>query len=39
LEDDLRRRLLAWMRETSDPLLAGPVASPYSRESLRRLGA
>jgi N-sulfoglucosamine sulfohydrolase len=39
LEDDLRRRLLAWMRETSDPLLANPVASPYYSESLRRLGA
>jgi arylsulfatase A-like enzyme len=38
-EKDLRRRLLAWMRETHDPLLAGPVASPYYDDALRRLQA
>jgi hypothetical protein len=39
VEAELRVRLLLWMRETDDPLLQGPVASPYYYESLRRLGA
>jgi N-sulfoglucosamine sulfohydrolase len=37
IEMDLRQRLLAWMQETHDPLLAGPVASPYYADSLRWL--
>ena len=37
LEADLRTRLLTWMRETADPILQGPVPSPYYFKSLRRL--
>ena len=36
-EADLRERLLRWMLETADPLVLGPVASPYYHEALRRL--
>jgi arylsulfatase A-like enzyme len=39
IEVDLRQRLLAWMRDTADLLLEGPVASPYYYEVLRRLGS
>lgn len=34
---DLRQRLLGWMAQTDDPLLGGPVASPYYADALRRL--
>jgi arylsulfatase A-like enzyme len=37
VETNLRHRLLQWMQETQDPLLDGPVASPYYHESIRRL--
>ena len=36
-EADLRQRLLLWMQRTDDPLLRGPVASPYYADALRRL--
>ncbi len=40
---DVRRRLaadlLAWMRATDDPILDGPVPSPYRAAALRALGA
>ena len=39
IERDLRQRLLEWMRATDDPLLAGPVASPYFTDALSTLGA
>lgn len=34
---ELRRHLLDWMQRTDDPLLSGPVASPYYRRALRLL--
>jgi N-sulfoglucosamine sulfohydrolase len=34
VEADLRARLLAWMRATQDPLLDGPVASPYYADAV-----
>jgi N-sulfoglucosamine sulfohydrolase len=36
-EADLRGRLLDWMRSTRDPLLEGPVASPYYTDVLALL--
>jgi arylsulfatase A-like enzyme len=38
-EADLRQRLLRWMAETEDPLLRGPVASPYYADALQHLRA
>ncbi|HEV2414178.1 MAG TPA: sulfatase-like hydrolase/transferase, partial [Candidatus Dormibacteraeota bacterium] len=35
-EHELSDRLWAWMRETSDPLLDGPIPSPYYRASMDR---
>ena len=32
--EDLRRHLLGWMQETGDPILGGPIASPYYHHSL-----
>lgn len=37
VERDLRQRLLHWMKTTDDPLLQGPIASPYYDEAKRRL--
>jgi arylsulfatase A-like enzyme len=34
---DLVRQLRAWMHETQDPLLAGPVASPFYYQAIRTL--
>ena len=39
VEHDLRQRLLEWMRSTDDPLLDGPVSSPYYADALARLEA
>ena len=36
LEQELGRRLWAWMRETNDALLNGPIPSPYYRASMDR---
>ena len=36
VEHDLSNRLWAWMRETNDPLLDGPVPSPYYRRAMDR---
>lgn len=35
VEDDLSAALWAWMRETRDPLLHGPVASPRYRQAMQ----
>ena len=37
VEQDLNLRLLNWMQSTNDPLLNGPVASPYYTEALAHL--
>ncbi len=37
IERDLKQRLYAWMQATDDPLLNGPIPSPYYAETLRRL--
>lgn len=34
IQADLRNGLLAWMRQTADPLLDGPVMSPFYRDSI-----
>jgi arylsulfatase A-like enzyme len=34
---DLGRQLRAWMQETEDPLLHGPIASPFYHEAIRTL--
>jgi arylsulfatase A-like enzyme len=34
VEANLRERLLEWMRRTDDPLLNGPVASPYYADAV-----
>jgi hypothetical protein len=31
---DLSERLLAWMEAVEDPLLAGPVATPYYKQAM-----
>jgi hypothetical protein len=36
IEGELSERLWSWMRETGDPLLEGPVASPRYRAALER---
>jgi N-sulfoglucosamine sulfohydrolase len=37
LEKELRHRLLDWMRETGDPILQGPIPSPYYVKALEWL--
>ena len=32
---DLSRRLPAWMTQVNDPILKGPIATPYYRRSMR----
>lgn len=35
IKQQLERRLYSWMRRTEDPILSGPIATPYYQESLR----
>jgi len=35
--DDLRLRLYHWMQETGDPILRGPITSPFYRSGLQLL--
>ena len=37
IESELEAKLATWMRETGDPLLDGPVASPFYRRAVRGL--
>jgi N-sulfoglucosamine sulfohydrolase len=37
VEADLRGRLLRWMEDTDDPLLRGPITSPYWADAVQRL--
>lgn len=37
VESTLRQRLLEWMQQTGDPILDGPVASPYYHKALKLL--
>jgi len=37
VEANLRKRLLQWMKETNDPILNGPIPSPYYENALRWL--
>jgi N-sulfoglucosamine sulfohydrolase len=37
--NDLRLRLLSWMKETQDPLLAGPITSPFYEAGRKKLKA
>ena len=37
--DKLRRALAGWMRDTGDPLLKGPIASPFYYRSISDLQA
>lgn len=34
IEHDLKAKLLGWMESTDDPLLQGPIASPYYKAAL-----
>ena len=37
IERELRGRLLQWMRDTDDPILDGPISSPYYDKALHLL--
>jgi len=38
VEAELKAALVSWMRETDDPLLRGPVSSPFKEAAFRELG-
>jgi hypothetical protein len=33
----LRKQLLAWLKETHDPILDGAIASPYNARAIQQL--
>ena len=35
--EDLRQRLFQWMQDTDDPILKGPIASPYYTRAISQL--
>ncbi|MBZ0301905.1 MAG: DUF4976 domain-containing protein, partial [Anaerolineae bacterium] len=37
IERDLKQRLYRWMQDTDDPILQGPVPSPYYHDALALL--
>ena len=37
VSEELRSHLLAWMQETDDPILHGPIASPFYFNAMRQL--
>lgn len=37
IQADLRQRLFQWMQDTGDPILDGPIASPYYERAMRQL--
>ena len=39
IQEQLRQKLVAWMKETHDPLLNGPVRSIYNRKICEQLKA
>jgi hypothetical protein len=37
VEEKLKQELVAWMQKTNDPILSGPIASPYYDKTLELL--
>lgn len=37
VEEELKQELVTWMRKTNDPILSGPIASPYYDKTIKLL--